>query len=141
MEENAEVDGPTVMSDPTVPLQKALIDKLKALLVGADVFDFVPQTASLPYVTVLVISVVPIDEECWDRSDVAFQIDVWDDKPSSEPVKALAATIRNGLHEQTLAVDGFTIDRMRIDGVFPSREAQTLLNRARIVVAIEAQPT
>ncbi|WEK05774.1 MAG: DUF3168 domain-containing protein [Candidatus Devosia phytovorans] len=130
------------MSDPTVALQQAMTDRLRAIL-GEEigVYDFVSEAATLPYATVGVISAVPIDEMCWDRSEVSVQIDLWDDEQTSRKVKERAAVVRDAFHEfDGLVVTGFAVDRMRVDGVFLSREAQTLLNRARIVVAVEAQP-
>lgn len=131
------------MSDPTIAVQKAVMDRLKATVpsVAGQVLDSVQNAPAGDYITVTVPSAVPLDEVCWDRSEINFQIDFWSSHPDSGRVKVLAAQGRAGLHEvDDLAPQGFTIDRIRVEGIFYSREAQTLINRARMVLAVEAQP-
>lgn len=131
------------MSDPTIPVQKAVMDRLKLAVpaAGGQVFDSVQAQPVGDYITVSVPSAVPIDEECWDRSEINLQVDFWSSHPDSGRVKAMAAQARAGLHEvDDLVPVGFTIDRIRVEGIFYSREAQTLINRARMVLAVEAQP-
>lgn len=129
------------MSDPTIAVQLAIMARLRDEAgVGQRVYDAVDPNPTFPYLTVSSPSTVPIDEECWDRSDMRFQIDVWSKHPQSHEAKSLAATIRSLFHEQPLTVSGFTVDRIYVDGMFPTREEQTAINRVRIVLAVEAQP-
>ncbi|QMV02575.1 DUF3168 domain-containing protein [Devosia sp. D6-9] len=130
------------MSDPTIALQTAIMGRLRTGLAALEerVFDTVPAGAVRPYATVTSISSVPIDEVCWDRSDMRFQIDFWSDDTDSYQVKQIAGAGRDLLHEVELPIPGFGLDLMIVEGTFFSREEQTLLHRARMVVAAEAQP-
>lgn len=131
------------MSDPTIAVQKAVMDRLKVVVpaVANQVLDTVQNAPAGDYITVTVPSAVPLDEVCWDRSEITLQVDIWSTHPDSGRVKAMAAQARDGLHEvEDLTPQGFAIDRIRVEGTFYSREAQTLINRARMVLAIEAQP-
>lgn len=130
------------MSDPTIAVQLAIMARLRTgvTATGQRVYDAVDSGATYPYLTVTSPSTVPIDEECWDRSDMRFQIDVWSKHPQSHEAKTIAATIRDLFHEQDLPLTGFVVDRIYVDGIFPTREEQTAINRVRIVLAVEAQP-
>lgn len=135
------------MSDPALALQVAIIATLKALSTDAGnrVYDSVPVdqngkiSASYPYITIGPVSLVPIDEECFDRSEFSHQIDVWSDGVGFIQAKTIAGQIRMQLHEQDLAVDGHSIDRMRIENIAYSR-ADGVISRARITLNTETQP-
>lgn len=130
------------MADPTFAVQFAIMGLIRTSIteIGQRVHDYVPQTSAFPYISVSVPSSVPIDEECWDRSEVMLQIDVWSNTPSSTEVKSIAPKVRDLLHETDISAAGFVVDRARVDGIFYSREDNTELHRARIMVMIEAQP-
>lgn len=129
------------MSDPTIAVQIAVMGRLATGAgVGNRIYDRVMPSPTFPYVTVTTPSTVPIDEECWDRSDVQIQIDVWSKHVESHEAKTIAATIRGLFHEKDLPLTGFVADRVQVEGVFPTREEQTALHRVRIILAVEAQP-
>lgn len=130
------------MSDPTRQIQFSVMAAIRAAAPALTaVYDRVNPSAAYPYANVDSPVSVPIDEECWDRWEVTMQINVWDDLPSSSRVKDIAPLITSALNEQTISVAGHVIDRMQVEGVFYSREDDTLINRARIQLAIELQPT
>jgi hypothetical protein len=126
-----------------VAVQAALMPHLIAHLsaVGGRVFDFIPSNPVYPYCRLSTPSEVPIDETCWDRTDIVFQLDFWSTNAESREVKEIAGAARAILHEQeSLGVSGYVVDRMMVEGTFYSREEETLLQRARLMLAIEVQP-
>lgn len=135
------------MTDPALELQAAIVAALKDLstAAGNGVYDMPPVDqngtimASYPYITIGSGNLVPIDEECFDRSEFSHQIDVWSDSQGYLEVKTIAGLIRMRLHEQDLAIDGHTVDRMRVDNIAFSRDGG-VISRARITLITETQP-
>lgn len=138
------------MSDPSLALQVALVTRLTALdtEAGERIYDDVPPEtdreadtgAAYPYVTVGAGQLVPIDEDCFDRSSIFFQIDIWTRTIGFPQAKQIAGAIRMALHEQSLAVTGHVIDRMRVESIDYSRDPNGLTRRARLVLLVETQP-
>lgn len=136
------------MTDPALELQVAIVAALKDLntAAGNSVYDMPPIdqngtiTASYPYITIGSGNLVPIDEECFDRSEFSHQIDVWSDSQGYVEVKTIAGQIRMRLHEQDLTIIGHTVDRMRVDNIAFSRDGG-VISRARITLITETQPT
>lgn len=135
------------MTDPALELQVAYVAALKALntAAGNGIYDMPPVdqngtvTATYPYITIGSGNLVPIDEECFDRSEFSHQIDVWSSGQGYVEVKTIAGQIRMRLHEQDLAIDGHTVDRMRVENIVYSR-SDGVISRARITVLTETQP-
>ncbi len=135
------------MTDPALELQVAIVAVLKDLntAAGNGVYDMPPVdqngniTASYPYITIGSGNLVPIDEECFDRSEFSHQIDVWSDSQGYVEVKTIAGQIRMRLHEQDLTIIGHTVDRMRVDNIAFSRDGG-VISRARITLITETQP-
>lgn len=131
------------MSDPVICVQSAVMGHLRDNIPDIDgrVYDFVNSIGKYPYICVSVPMVALVDEAYWDRSDISLQIDIWSDATSSIFVKKIASRVRELLDEQTLSmIEPIRMDSMRIEGIFYTREAQTLLNRARVVLNVHAQP-
>lgn len=138
------------MSDPSLALQVALVTRLTALATdaGERIYDDVPPEAdrvadtgaSYPYVTIGAGQLVPIDEDCFDRSSTFFQIDVWTRTIGFPQAKQIAGAIRTALHEQSLAVTGHVVDRLRVESIDYSRDPNGLTRRARLVLLVETQP-
>lgn len=138
------------MSDPSAEIQVALVERLTALATeaGERIYDDVPPedervadtAAAYPYVTVGSGHLVPVDEECFDRSSTYFQIDVWTRTVGFPQTKRIAGAIRTALHEQTLEVTGHAVDRMRVESIDYSRDPNGLTRRARLVLLVETQP-
>lgn len=138
------------MSDPSLVLQVALVTRLTDLATdaGERIYDDVPPEAdrvadtgaAYPYVTIGAGQLVPIDEDCFDRSSTFFQIDVWTRTIGFPQAKQIAGTIRTALHEQSLAVTGHVVDRMRVESIDYSRDPNGLTRRARLVLLVETQP-
>lgn len=138
------------MSDPSFALQVALVARLTdlATAAGERIYDDVPPEAdrmsdtgaAYPYVTIGAGQLVPVDEECWDRSSTYFQIDVWTRTIGFPEAKEIAGTIRSALHEQDLVVPGHVVDRMRVESIDYSRDPNGLTRRARLVLLVDTQP-
>jgi hypothetical protein len=138
------------MSDPSYALQVALAGRLTnlATTAGERIYDDVPPEAdrisdtgaAYPYVTIGAGQLVPVDEECWDRSSTYFQIDVWTRTVGFPEAKQIAGAIRSALHEQDLVVPGHEVDRMRIESIDYSRDPNGLTRRARLVLLVDTQP-
>lgn len=138
------------MSDPSAEIQVALVERLTALATeaGERIYDDVPPEdervadtgAAYPYVTVGAGQLVPVDEECFDRSSTYFQIDVWTRTVGFPQAKRIAGTIRTAMHEQILAVTGHAVDRMRVESIDYSRDPNGLSRRARLVLLVDTQP-
>lgn len=130
------------MSDPTVAAQMAVMARIRTgvTAIGQRVHDVVPQSAAFPYITVQGPVGIPIDEECWDRSELTFQLDVWSNSANSNEAKTIGVVVRGLFHETTFPVDGFAIDRCRVTSSTPSREDATKLHRVRVMVTMELQP-
>lgn len=130
------------MSDPSLEVQRALFERLSSLgtAAGSRVFDRVQKNAVYPYVTIGPGQTVPVDETCWDRSEVSVQIDVWSREPGFPEAKAIAGAIRMALHEQSLAILGHSCDRVEVQSINFSRDPDGLTSRARIDVLVTTQP-
>ncbi|TKT78422.1 DUF3168 domain-containing protein [Aquamicrobium sp. LC103] len=138
------------MSDPSYAIQVALVARLTALATeaGERIYDDVPPEAdrivdtgaAYPYVTVGAGQLVPIDEECFDRSSTYFQIDVWTQTVGFPEAKQIAGAIRIALHERGLTIEGHVLDRMRVESIDYSRDPNGLTRRARLVLLVETQP-
>jgi hypothetical protein len=128
------------MSDPSLPLQAALVARLKALgtAAGPRFYSVVPASYQYPYGVVWPGFATPIDEECWDRTESTVQVDIWADTPTYLKTKEIAGAIRMALHEQTLSVPGHVVDRIRVENITYTDAPP--LYQARVVLSIETQP-
>lgn len=130
--------------DPLVAVQAALMPYLIGAVsaLGGRVLDFIPERPVYPYARVSTPSRVPIAETCKFRTALMVQIDFWSDAPESREVKEIAGAALTALHEQesSLTVTGFVVDSMMVEGIFYSREQETLLQRGRLMLAIDVQP-
>jgi hypothetical protein len=131
------------MSDPSLPLQGALVALLKpiALAAGARVYDRVPENYSFPYVAFGSSDAAPTDEDCFDATETLLQIDVWSDGVGFPEVKRIAGVLRAALHDQPLVIEGHVCDRMSVRTIVTSRDANGLWSRARIELLVVTQPS
>jgi len=102
------------MSDPSLPLQKALVAALKVAgalpeVVGRRVYDDVDASAPFPYVTLGPTQVLPDKAGCIDGSEVFQQIDVWSRGVGFPECKAIAQAIVSKLDDAELTVDGYAV--------------------------------
>ncbi|WP_223565256.1 DUF3168 domain-containing protein [Agrobacterium tumefaciens] len=138
------------MSDPALAIQTALVGRLTGLATeaGERVYDDVPAEAqreaetgeAWPYISLGNGQMVPVDEECFDRSSTYLDINVWSRDIGFPQVKRIAGAIRAALHEQELAIAGHVLDRMRVENIAYSRDPDGMTRRARLELLIETQP-
>ena len=93
------------MSDPSLPLQKAMVTAMTAA--GVTAYDQVPPGAAFPYVTVGDCQVLPDKADCIDGSEVFPQVDVWSRTTGYPETKRIATQVLAALDDAPLAVDGY----------------------------------
>lgn len=138
------------MSDPALAIQMALVTRITSLATeaGERVYDDVPAEAqresetgaAWPYISLGNGQMVPVDEECFDRSSTYIDVNVWSRDVGFPQAKRIAGAIRAALHEQELAIAGHVLDRMRVENINYSRDPDGATRRARIELLIETQP-
>jgi hypothetical protein len=102
------------MSDPALPLQKAIRDKLLATaavtaLVDNRIYDRVPINPVYPYISIGPAQTLPNDAECIEAFEVFQQIDVWSQKPGYPEEKEIAGAARRAIHRIDLTLEGFAL--------------------------------
>lgn len=115
---------------------------------GERVYDDVPDEAqrisetgaAWPYTSLGVGQMVPVDEECFDRSLTYIDVNIWSRDIGFPQVKRIAGAYRAALHEQDLVIVGHVLDRLRVESINYSRDPDGLTRRARIELLIETQP-
>lgn len=125
------------MSDPSLPLQDALIRALRApgvlpAVIGARVYDQVPSTPTYPLVSLGDGQVLPDKAECIDGVEVFLQIDVWSRKVGYAETKEIAAAVIDALDDQALTVTGFDVIVFELSGVQYMRDPDGLTRHAAI---------
>lgn len=130
------------MTDPTLAVQGALEAALRALgtEAGQRVYDVPPPNPVSPYITIGPGQTVPMDETCWDASEVYIQIDVWSEHVGYPDVKRVAGQVRVALHDQPFVVPGHVCDRVEVRSITYSRESDGIISRARMSLHFTTQP-
>jgi hypothetical protein len=133
------------MSDPALPIQVALVARLAELPSESEerVYDDVPDEAqriaetgkAWPYTSLGAGQIVPVDEECFDRSSTYIDVNIWSRDIGFPQVKRIAGVYRAALHEQELV-----LDRMRVEGINYLRDPDGVTRRAQLQLLIETQP-
>lgn len=136
------------MANHSIGLQAALVAVIKAFATeaGNRVYDSVPRntngdvTATFPFISLGESDEIPVDEDCWDRTETTHLINVWSRAVGFPECKRIAAILREGLHEQNITVTGNTLDRMRVTSINYSRDPDGITSRARMVLQTDTQP-
>jgi len=138
------------MSDPAFAIQVALVGRIASLATeaGERVYDDVPSEEqrtsdtgeAWPYISLGNGQMVPVDEECFDRSSTYIDVNVWSRDLGFPQAKRIAGAIRAAVHEQELAIAGHVLDRMRVENINYSRDPDGMTRRARIELLIETHP-
>lgn len=112
------------MSDPSLPLQAALVAALKAAagvtaLVSTRVYDAAPESPTFPYVTLGDGQVIPDKADCIDGVEIFAVIDCWSRANGYPEVKRLAAAVVAALDDnpQDLTVAGYNLVIFEIQSV------------------------
>jgi Protein of unknown function (DUF3168) len=96
------------MSDPSLPVQKAMVGAMTAAsIAGGRIYDQAPTAAQFPYVTVGDCQVVPDKADCIDGAEIFPQVDVWSRATGFPETKQIAAQVLAALDDKPLVVDGY----------------------------------
>lgn len=138
------------MSDPSLAIQVALVARIAELSaeLNGRVYDDVPPLdervtntgEGFPYVSLGDGQLVPIDEECFDRTTNFFNVNVWSRAVGFPEAKRIAGAIRDGLHEKDMAIPGHVLDSLRVESINYLRDPDGLTRRARLELTVETQP-
>ena len=110
--------------DASLPLQKAIVDALKAdaavaALVGARVYDVPPPAPEKPYISLGPFDALTEVAAEYEGSETTMQIDGWAAGQGSVEIKQLGRAIRAALHEKDFALEdnqrlvALVIDQLR----------------------------
>jgi hypothetical protein len=99
------------MTSASLAVQAALHAALTAApgLAGVAVFDWVAPDAAAPYLTIGADSVADWSHKTGTGHEHRVQINVWDDRPGTARLKALAAAAEAAVRGVTGTVDGHRV--------------------------------
>lgn len=125
------------MSDPSLPLQDALIKALRAngvlpAVVAGRVYDQVPGLPTYPLVTLGDCQVLPDKAECIDGVEMFPQVDVWSRKVGYAEAKEIGAAIVAALDDQPLSVAGFNVTVFELSSAQYMRDPDGLTRHGAI---------
>jgi len=107
--------------DPSLPLQKALIDTMITdpglfALVEGRVYDAVPtKNLIFPYISIGPFQLLPEHGDCLDGGEAFIQVDAWAIGPKTVQTKHIGAAIAQCLDEATLTLDNNRLVLLEID--------------------------
>lgn len=101
------------MSEATLPLQAAVVAALKAYapltaIVGAKVYDRVPENVQPPYVTLTGWQEVEDGTDCSDASEVFFDVQCFSAEVGRPESARIAGAVKAALHRLTPAFAGWS---------------------------------
>lgn len=102
---------------PNNAVQKAMIANLQKYLPELAVYDFVPQSANLPYVTIGNMVTNDISTKTEDRYKVDMQINIWSNYHGKYQVNHIAQQIINVLQNQETAELDLTADNFKLEAI------------------------
>lgn len=123
------------MSDPSIPVQKALNDRLKELT-NAEVYDAVPQNAAYPYVVIDDTTILPDDPLAKRRDERIVYLSVWSKYRGQKEVLSILAQIDQLLHRQRLPMDTGRMVQCFVIGKLTRREPDNLTFQGRATLRI-----
>ncbi|GLR55134.1 DUF3168 domain-containing protein [Shinella yambaruensis] len=128
------------MTSPGLLLQAAFVAIIKDLgtAAGDRVFSEISENAHYPYVQVWGGIEVPLDEDCFDRTETTLQVDVWAAPETYLAAKEIPGQIRAAIHEKPLSIPGLVVDRVRVETIACSSTPPRY--RGRLSIAVETQP-
>lgn len=98
----------------SLELQKAVVARLKGdagvtALVGQRVYDQPPTAPAFPYVSLGPDQTLPDRADCYEGSEVTFQVDAWSRAVGFPEVKRIAEAARAALADAALTLTGFRL--------------------------------
>lgn len=90
-------------------LQRTVVAALKAsagvaVFLGDRIYDRVPATPALPYLSIRGLQSNDADTECIESWEVFLDLDVWSSGPGKPQATRAASAVRDALHEQHLVM-------------------------------------
>lgn len=126
---------------PALALQVALVSTLKgATDAGANVFDRVPEADPFPRITVGEIQELDNAYDCYEGTESYLTINVFSRKVGYPEVKRIADQVRQ-LVNDTMVVDGHTLELIKFESAEYQREDDGLTSRAIITFRALTQPS
>lgn len=107
------------MTSQVLALQKAIYaalaaDGAVAALVGARIYDSVPESPTFPYITIGEAQGIDDGADCLDGEEVIATLHVWSREPGGVEAKEIGGAIKDALHEQELLLEtGFALCDLR----------------------------
>ena len=94
-------------------LQQAVVEALQGdseiMAIAAGIYDFVPETAAMPYVRAAVVSSRPWSAKTFDGREDVVRLDIWSEALSRQTMLTLMELARSRLTSAALAVVGATL--------------------------------
>ena len=106
--------------DPALPFQAALVAALRgdsavADLVGARIFDEVPQQAVFPYVAIGEMQGLVFRADQYRGTDEVVTLHAWSRSVGSVEVRQILTALREALDGAALSVTGFRLVSLLVD--------------------------
>lgn len=122
------------MSDPSLPLQAAIVKALKDanVVAGDRVYDDVPPSPAFPYISLGDMQVIPDKADCIDGSEVFVQIDAWSRAVGYPEVKGIGAAIVSALDDRPLTVTGYTAVVFELQNIQYLRDSDGITRHAAL---------
>jgi hypothetical protein len=107
------------ISDPSIPLQAAIVAALKASgsAAGTRVYDAVPPSPTFPYISLGNVQVISEKAECVEGAEVYVTIDAWSRAVGKVELKQIGAKIILALDNAGLSSANVTINCCELDDV------------------------
>lgn len=101
------------MSDPSLPLQAAIVARLKndsavQAVVGQRIYDEVPANPTFPYISLGDNQVLPDDADCIDGTEIFWQLDGWARDQHYPTCKQISQAVVAALHNLPLTITGYS---------------------------------
>jgi hypothetical protein len=131
------------MSDPSAPLQKAVVARLKAAGTGAGtrIYDMVPPGALFPYISIGEAQSIGRYADCYDASESFLDIHIWSREPNFGEAKTILAQVRLSLHDAPLVLDGHTLELIEFRDARTLRDPDGLTSHVAATFRALSQPS
>ena len=129
------------MGNVQLALQRAVVARLKAYaplgpLIGARIYDRVPENAAPPYVHIFDIQTVEAGAACIDADEATLTLQIWDTDKGRVRLRRIAGHVRDALHhhEADLMADGCALIEMQVTDMRDFLEADGITSRAIVTL-------
>jgi|SRR6185503_11429246 len=133
------------MSDPSYPIQVAIVSALKAdagvaAIISNRVYDTVPEKPQFPYVTLGDMQVLPDKADCIDGSELSIQIDGWSRAVGYPEVKRLGSAVVAALDDAEIPINGHVAVVFELQSVNYVRDPDGVTRHAIITFHALTEP-